>query len=351
MASAMLPLFAVCACLAGGVAGVYPATGHQDMENILSRNLRLAQQQQGSCHEPPATVSPLPADGREKGDHILLIARYDEPLDWLARLLVEHASSSSGWITNVLILDKGVDNFTLAKAKLPSDRVRLKKIPNVGREGETLLNYVIEHYNRLPERVWFLQADPFEHQPQLSAIFSKAVVAKYDDQFQSLTTQFAEYARIPETILVNEDKQLDGMVREVWITSNSGDIMFANGWIEGKVPGVLGVDNIMKDLQDELGVERFDVIPRTVSNAGKPLARTDILLPYTMSAMFAVSRDAIRSNPVEFYLRVRDYLLYNDKIGKAVLAKSKSGSGMYTCEWFRQVCARHGHTRPPRGDS
>ena len=141
------------------------------------------------------------------------------------------------------------------------------------------------------------------------------------------------------------------MVREVWITSNSGDIMFANGWIEGKVPGVLGVDNIMKDLQDELGVERFDVIPRTVSNAGKPLARTDILLPYTMSAMFAVSRDAIRSNPVEFYLRVRDYLLYNDKIGKAVLAKSKSGSGMYTCEWFRQVCARLGHTRPPRGDS
>jgi hypothetical protein len=36
-------------------------------------------------------------------------------------------------------------------------------IPNVGRESDTYLRYIIEHYEKLPERMFFLQGNPFEH--------------------------------------------------------------------------------------------------------------------------------------------------------------------------------------------
>ena len=170
-------------------------------------------------------------------------------------------------------------------------------------------------------------------------------------QFQALTTQFGEYARIPDVVLTREEMQMDGMVRQMWITSSTGDIMFANGWLEGQVPAVLGVENIMADLQKELGVQRDEVIPRTLRDAGKALSTKDVLLPYTMSAMFMVSRDAIRSNPIELYTSVRKYLLYDDTVGKDMIAKSKSGPGMYTCEWFRQASAAapvpHAHCTAP----
>jgi Protein of unknown function (DUF3431) len=38
-----------------------------------------------------------------------------------------------------------------------------KDIPNVGREAETYLRYIIEHYDNLPDHVVFLQGHPFDH--------------------------------------------------------------------------------------------------------------------------------------------------------------------------------------------
>ena len=68
---------------------------------------------------------------------------------------------------------------------------------NVGREGETLLHYIIQDYDRLPESLWFLQGDPFTHQPQVKKLFNPEIVALYNRTFQPLTMQFAEYARLP----------------------------------------------------------------------------------------------------------------------------------------------------------
>ena len=65
------------------------------------------------------------------------------------------------------------------------------------------------------------------------------------------------------------------------------------------------VDNIMKDLQEELGVGRAEVIPKTIAMSGKKLSDTNVLIPYTMSAMFMVSKDAVRANPIEFYKKAR----------------------------------------------
>ena len=330
-----LALFA-CAASSGAAA----EAGRREragLTNILSRRLQLRQTAGDFCHDSPAAVSTPPvADSSKHRDHVLLVARFDEPLDWLTTLLEQEP-----WINNVLVYDKGADTRSSLEAQFPSDRVRIRKLPNLGREGETLLHYIIEHYDMLPERIWSMQADPITHQPQFLELLRPGNIKKYDPVFQPLTTQFAEYARIPDYLMSREEDQMDGMVKQMWVWSSSGDIMFSNGWREGQAPNVLGVnptllqprprprprpltptftltltptpypsqvDNIMKDLQEELGVGRAEVIPKTIAMSGKKLSDTNVLIPYTMSAMFMVSKDAVRANPIEFYKKARQYL-------------------------------------------
>jgi hypothetical protein len=44
--------------------------------------------------------------------------------------------------------------------------------PNVGREAETYLRYIIENYDNLPDFVIFLQGNPFDHLPQNFDLFN-----------------------------------------------------------------------------------------------------------------------------------------------------------------------------------
>ena len=65
---------------------------------------------------------------------IAVIAKYREDISWINKL--ECPSR---------VYDKGKD------------------IPNVGREAETYLRYIIENYHSLPDHVAFLQGKPFDH--------------------------------------------------------------------------------------------------------------------------------------------------------------------------------------------
>ena len=77
----------------------------------------------------------------------IVIARYNESLDWLDTCLTPQQRRSV-WIYN-----KGPDSVSS----------QIKTLPNVGREAHTYLTYIIENYDNLPERVYFLQGDPFPH--------------------------------------------------------------------------------------------------------------------------------------------------------------------------------------------
>ncbi len=77
----------------------------------------------------------------------IVIARYNESLSWLDTCLTP-VQRRSVWIYN-----KGPDPVIS----------QIKTLPNVGREAHTYLTYIIENYENLPERVYFLQGDPFPH--------------------------------------------------------------------------------------------------------------------------------------------------------------------------------------------
>jgi hypothetical protein len=69
---------------------------------------------------------------------LVVISKYNEDVSWTEKI-----------IHDVLIYDK-------SNSPIPNSIGR----PNVGRESETLLNYIITHYNNLPDITIFLQGDP-----------------------------------------------------------------------------------------------------------------------------------------------------------------------------------------------
>jgi len=83
----------------------------------------------------------------------IVIARYNESLDWLDTCLTPQQRRSV-WIYN-----KGPDSVSVDG--VPDSQI--KTLPNVGREAHTYLTHVIENYESLPKHIYFLQADPFPH--------------------------------------------------------------------------------------------------------------------------------------------------------------------------------------------
>ena len=65
------------------------------------------------------------------------------------------------WIKNIIVFNKGNDDVNIKY----TDKINVISIENVGREGETYLQYIINNYDSLPEHIWFIQANPFEHSP------------------------------------------------------------------------------------------------------------------------------------------------------------------------------------------
>jgi len=83
----------------------------------------------------------------------IVIARYNESLDWLNTCLTPHQRRAV-WIYN-----KGPDSVSIDG--VPDSQIQ--NLPNVGREAHTYLTHIIQQWDKLPKHVYFLQADPFPH--------------------------------------------------------------------------------------------------------------------------------------------------------------------------------------------
>lgn len=77
-----------------------------------------------------------------KKDLEVIVARYNEDLEWIKELNYK-----------VTVYNKNVDDNHLFSNNLP----------NVGREGHTFFNHIVNNYNNLPEYLVFVQGNPFDH--------------------------------------------------------------------------------------------------------------------------------------------------------------------------------------------
>ena len=72
---------------------------------------------------------------------LVIIAKYNECINWVQDLNCDY-----------LIYNKGKE-----------DNRNYKDIPNIGREAETYLRYIVESYPDFPDYIILTQGDPFHH--------------------------------------------------------------------------------------------------------------------------------------------------------------------------------------------
>lgn len=96
-------------------------------------------------------------------DILVVIARYKEDVSWVLNLQIPY-----------LIINKGppIQNRTIQKHSI--------SVPNSvnGREAHSYFWYIVNHYDTLPDKIVFIQADPFEHQPDILSILNSETLSK-----------------------------------------------------------------------------------------------------------------------------------------------------------------------------
>ena len=119
-------------------------------------------------------------------DYHVVVTRFNEDLSWSQEIDPKR----------LFIYDKSPE--PLADA-IP--------VPNVGREGETVLRYIIEHYDELPEYTIFLQGNPWEHmasKTNMAEVISRHVEARPEYFIPFDTKWFTEDPFSYRSILVPE---------------------------------------------------------------------------------------------------------------------------------------------------
>ena len=88
----------------------------------------------------------------------VVVAKYKEDISWTKQFEP----------TNMRIYDKSGE---------PSDYIAR---PNIGRESETYIHYILTHYDALPDYVFFLQGNPFDH------MYSDVNPSKIREEFEEM---------------------------------------------------------------------------------------------------------------------------------------------------------------------
>ena len=114
----------------------------------------------------------------EKSSIDIVVARYNEDLDWLCSDEIRNIISGYGMIkTTIHIYNKGINNVNPKFMECYNNIVDLHvvQLPNVGRCDHTYLHHIITNYNSLADVTVFLPAscDMEEKSKKVSYIFNK----------------------------------------------------------------------------------------------------------------------------------------------------------------------------------
>lgn len=181
----------------------------------------------------------------------LVVARYQENLNWLYNLPVQR--TPDGWSAGVTITvyDKSPDQSAGARAV---------GLPNIGREAHTYLQHIVSRYDQLADWTIFCQGKPFDH-----AFDFKKTLRAYIDHTDPLIDPAGRPFHWLGHLIDTDDNQ--GLrLFQPWSKNENGRGL------------------------DLLGFHRA-------------LFGTDgpDLYTFVLGAQFAVHRDLIRQRPIDFY--------------------------------------------------
>lgn len=219
-------------------------------------------------------------------EHTFVIARYREDVNWVRYLPGK-----------VIIYNKGNDSLSIDNLR---GNISIINLPNLGREGHTYFHHIIENYDKLTERVTFLQGRPFDHSPDLLEL---CCMGKEFDDVQSLSTWYKNDHKesIPSKPIINLN------------------LRYLNGARFATYPmNILGEFTEWKDPFWSFGINKYKYSKDPIrSYLEKSNMKDKIVGDFHMSiaALFSARRENIRKNSLQNYKDMMKQLLSSDQQG------------------------------------
>lgn len=91
---------------------------------------------------------------------VIIVARYNEDIRWIRWIQLSLNS-------RVIVIDKGDGDIRMHHSFTPETLSCFTGAPNVGREGHTFYQFILDNYSNLPDFVILLQGNPFDHSPHI----------------------------------------------------------------------------------------------------------------------------------------------------------------------------------------
>jgi len=223
---------------------------------------------------------------------LVVVARFDEDVDWCESLDIPY-----------VIYNKG-------KKDLNND-LSVAALRNVGREGHTILHFIITHYNNLPERVIFTQADPFPHAPNFikSTEFYKQHLPVQPLSIRYLCAKDSKLKGRPEFNL--------GIPDETVLKANTVNykgVLFYVEELDGRF-------NVVKPYQYvDPGIQCLQYIKKNgLQSFEKLCEQLELHQPekcyFNYAGIFSVNKQQILRNPLSTYETLMRFLLQNPEHG------------------------------------
>ena len=235
----------------------------------------------------------------------LIICRYKENIDWIEII------KRSRLIEKILVFNKGPDDIYFNEVKID-----IINVENIGREGGTYLDYIINNYDNLPDNLVFTQANPFNHNENFLDFFKDESIKLYiDKDILNLTTHYkiSENENIPPQSFVRYNNSYNvSNLKSVkyFISSSNYQVIGHSAFNDNGVPNFLNPlkkyytqdGNITKYICQLIGIEE----PKNI-------------IPFCYCACFFVKSKQIVRHSKEIYIKLREYLYNgNDQGGNEV---------------------------------
>ncbi len=242
--------------------------------------------------------------------HKIVCARYNENIDWL-----------KPYSNKTIVYNKGKCDFDESNFYL------VKHVSNLGREGGTFLDYIIEYYSELPDFILFVQGKPFDHvyAGMIKKSFEKIKnIQSRKKPFEYLSTHFIslkpnEYklyeSGIPALhnnitkIICSKQKLLDKL-NNLGIDTNNNINILCNEIRNLKSDSIFLHDlhNVMKRIHYFNNNKDGQHIRDALYNEFEDKI-LNVLIKYGYSfgygAMFQVSKERIMKHPLEFWIKLK----------------------------------------------
>lgn len=232
----------------------------------------------------------------------VVVSRYNEDINWLKKIY------NNEMIEKIIILNKGPRNIRYLSLENKKVDIRLKK--NIGREGGSYLDFIINNYDNLPENIIFTQADPFEHNESFLDFFTDENIPLYiNNDMVTLTKQWKVSRNIPPKHYVkyNNCYNIEHLELIKYFVSDYDQQVIGHSYFFDK--HVLDKYNIfLNKYPKEKNITQY-----MCKLIGIPIPKR--IIPITWSACFFVKSKQIKKHPKEVYIKLRKFLYHSHPQG------------------------------------